>query len=63
MLTTRYGLGRSLSSSIPFEVKLLPNFASSEAAIPLKFGVKEPQSWPETNENPVVLDNGYSGYK
>ncbi len=63
MPTTRYGSGRSLSSLIPFEVKLLPNFASSEAVTPFKFGDKEPQSWPGSRENQVVLDDGYSEYK
>ncbi len=58
MPTTRYGLGRSLSSLIPFEVKLLANFACSEAATPLKFGDKKPQSWNGSRENLVVLDDG-----
>ncbi len=44
-------------------MKLLTNFACSEAVAPLKFGDKEPQSWPGSLENPVVLDDGYSGYK
>ncbi len=63
MPTTRYGSGRSLSSSIPFEVKLLANFACSKAEAPLNFGDKEPQSWPGSRKNPVVLDDGYSRYK
>ncbi len=63
MPTTKYGLGWSLSSSIPFKVKLLANFACSEAVVPLKFGDKEPQNWPGSRENLVVLDDGYNRYK
>ena len=44
MPITRYGLRRSLTFLTPFEVKLLPNFRSSEAVAPLKFEDKEPQN-------------------
>ncbi len=57
MLTIRYDLEWSLSFSIPFKVKLLPNFANSEATAPLKFEDKESQSWLWSRENLVVLDN------
>ena len=61
MLTKRYCLKQSLNSLTSFEVKLLPNFMSSEAVTLLSLRTKNYKA--RSRENWVIFNNRYSGYK